>query len=162
MTYTRSKTKKDEQAVRQLAACLVFKKVKKMKRKQVYFSLFVIVSTALLVYSVIDRYNKELPKGLAEFSWQLSVLLDYPFFLFFFGFLPLSFFMLGQELRVKRRFHKVRKTVFYLGLLLFVLLFLFFSDSCMNEKLIFSWNQVLYIGLAFLLHFGFCYCLWFF
>ncbi|MCO5476063.1 hypothetical protein NG891_04900 [Enterococcus gallinarum] len=133
-----------------------------MKRKQVYFSLFVIVSTALLIYSVVDRYNKELPKGLMDYSWQLSMLLDYPFFLFFFGFLPLVLFISERKIWVKRWFHKVYKAVFPLGLLLFTLLFLFFSDSCMNKKIVFSWDQVYYIGLAFLLHFGFCYCLWLF
>ena len=150
MTYTKSKTKKDEQAVRQLAACLVFKKVKKMKRKQVYFSLFVLVSTALLVYSVVDRYNKELPKELMDYSWQLSMLLDYPFFLFFFGFLPVFLFMVEREFRVKRWFHKVAPP---LG-------FLLFTDSCASKKIVFSWDQVLYIGFVFLLHFGFCCFLW--
>ena len=129
-----------------------------MKRKQVYFSLFVIVSTALLVYSVVDRYNKEL----MDYSWQLSMLLDYPFFLFFFGFLPLVLFISERKIWVKRWFHKVYKAVFPLGLLLFTLLFLFFSDGCANEKLVFSWSQVVYIGLVFFLHFGFCYFLWFF
>ena len=89
-----------------------------MKRKQVYFSLFVVVSTALLIYSVIDRYNKELPKELTVFSWQLSLLLDYPFFLFFFGFLPVSFFILIQDFRRKEegKIHsrrKYRKRIFW-------------------------------------------------
>ena len=131
-----------------------------MKRKQVYFSLFVIVSTALLVYSVVDRYNKELPKELMDYSWQLSMLLDYPFFLFFFGFLPLVLFISERKFWVKRWFRKVYKAVFLLGLLLFILLFLFFSDGCANGKLVFSWSQVVYIGFVFILHFSFCYFLW--
>lgn len=142
-----------------------------MKRKQVYFSLFVIVSTALLIYSVVDRYNKDLPKELMDYSWQLSMLLDYPFLLFFFGFLPVSFFMVEQYFRGKEGksfsiFFRVRGRLYKVGLpfglLVFALLFLFLFDSCANEKIVFSWDQVLYIGLAFLLHFGFCYWLWFF
>ena len=130
-----------------------------MKRKQVYFSLFVIVSTVLLIYSVVDRYNKDLPKELAEFSWQLSMLLDYPSLLCFFGFLPLVLFISERKFWMKRWCHE-HEAVFYLGILLFLCLFWFSFDSCMNEKLVFSWNQVLYIGLVFLLHFGFCYFLW--
>ena len=59
--------------------------------------------------------------------------------------------------RVKRWLHKVAPPI---GLLLFTLLFLFFSDSCVNKKIVFSWDQVIYIGFVFILHFSFCYCLW--
>ncbi|OTO05120.1 hypothetical protein [Enterococcus sp. 5B3_DIV0040] len=118
-----------------------------MKKKQICFCLFVIVSMVLLVYSVVDQYKKELPKGLMEFSWQRSVCFDYPFFLFFFGFLPVSFAVVGKDFRrreerkshsmffrVKEWFYKV---VFPFGLLLFGLSFSFFSDSCVNEKIVF-------------------------
>lgn len=140
-----------------------------MNREKVYFFLFVLVSTALLVYSVVDRYNKELPKELTDFSWQLSVLLNYPPVLFFLGFLPMSFFMVEQYFRGKEGksfsiFFRVRGRLYKVGLpfglLMFALLFLFLFDSCANEKIVFSWDQVGYIGLMFLLHFGFCYCLW--
>ncbi|POH50017.1 hypothetical protein CV740_14685 [Enterococcus faecium] len=81
----------------------VFRTTRLVFRKKVYFSLFVLVSIALLVYSVVDRYNKELSKELTSYFWQLSVLLDYLFLLCFFGFLPVSFFMVGQDFRKKRR-----------------------------------------------------------
>ncbi|OTO02229.1 hypothetical protein [Enterococcus sp. 5B3_DIV0040] len=89
-----------------------------MNRKKGYFCFFVIVSTALLVYSVVDRYDKELPKELAEFSWQLSVLLDYPFFLLFF-FLLLTVFVViekdfgkEEEGKIHSR-RKYRKSIFW-------------------------------------------------
>lgn len=151
---------------------LVFrKKGKKMNRKKVYFSLFVLVSIALLVYSVVDRYNKELSKELTSYSWRLSVLLDYTFLLCFFVFYQCLFY--GRTRFSKKKegqshsvFFRLRGRLYKADLLLELLLVLFTSlfwfsfDSCANEKIVFSWSQVVYIGLMFLSHFGFCYCLW--
>ncbi len=102
-----------------------------MNRKQVYFSFFVMVSTVLLIYSVIDRYNKEL----TDFSWQLFVLLNYPPVLFFLVFLPVSFFMVEQYFRGKEGksfsiFFRVRGQLYKVdlsfGLLVFALFFCFY------------------------------------
>lgn len=88
-----------------------------MNRKKVYFSLFVLVSTALLVYSVVDRYNKELPKEFTDYSWQLSVLLNYPFFLLFFFLLLTVFAMIEKDFRMEegkiRSRRKYRKSIFW-------------------------------------------------
>lgn len=89
-----------------------------MNRKKVYFSLFVLVSTALLIYSVVDRYNKELPKELTDYSWQLFLLFDYPFFLLFFFLLLTVFvviekdFRMGEEGKIHSR-RKYRKSIFW-------------------------------------------------